>query len=233
MKIKAQKGKIFATPAQTQRWIKCILAWAKANDKSNIEIGKYLGFGSKVHWYRLMDGRCKRARLELIESTTKQLGLDANFINGLFDYKSKFSEARNIFNDFKEVYAAYVKKGNAYLASQIVRKAALFVYETLVPKDLFMHLDIINRKNNFESANIICSTDDIEFFKINIYGGPQCVMFTMSKKVGNVEIPIMEGDLDIHALSAIRMQVAARQQKFVRGKKSIEKFEDNAKKFAT
>lgn len=220
----------FATPAQTQRWLKCLNSWAKANDKNNTDISNILGFSSRAGWYRLLQGVNKRARLALIQSSTQQLGLDVNFINGVFDFKAKFSEARNIFTDFKELYAQYASKGNQYQASQIVRKAAMFLFETLVPKDMILSLEFINRKNEYETAKIICG-DEANFYEIAIFGGPICVMFTLSKKVGSMNIPVMEGDLDIHAVSAIKHQVTTAKKKHYKTQKSVAKFADNAKQF--
>lgn len=228
---KPQKLGPFATPAQTQRWIKCLNSWAKANDKSHTDISNILGFSSRSGWYRLLQGVNKRARLALVRTSTQQLGLDANFINGVFDFKGKFSEARNIFTDFKETYAQCLSKGNQYHASQIMRKAAMFLFETLVPKDMILSLEFINRKNEYETAKICCSPDEVNFYNINIFGGPICVMFTLSKKMGSLELPIMEGDLDIHAVSAIKHQVSVGKKKYYKSQKSIAKFTDNAKKF--
>jgi hypothetical protein len=191
-----------------------------------------LGYSSRSGWYRLLQGVNKRARLALIRSSTQQLGLDSNFINGIYDFKAKFSEARNIFTDFKELYAQYRSQGNQYQASQIVRKAAMFVYETLVPKDMLLNLEFTNRQNQYETTKITCSPDEVNFYDIVVFGGPICVMFTLSKKVGSADMPIMEGDLDIHAVSAIKHQVSVGKKKHYKSQKSIAKFEDNAKKFA-
>ena len=221
----------FATPAQTQRWLKCLNSWAKANNKTQTDISNVLGFASRVNLYRLLKGVNKRARLSLIRTSTQQLGLDANFINGIFDFKAKFSEARNIFTDFKELYADCVSKGNQYQASQIVRKAAMFLFETLVPKDLILSLEFINRKNEYETAKILCG-DESNFYEVAVFGGPICVMFTLSKKAGSMNIPIMEGDLDIHSVSAIKHQVSVGKKKHYKAQKSIAKFTDNAKKFS-
>jgi hypothetical protein len=220
----------FATPAQTQRWIKCLNSWAKANDKNNTDIANLLGFTSRAGWYRLLQGVNKRARLALIQSSTQQLGLDVNFINGVFDFKAKFSEARNIFTDFKELYAQYMSKGNQYQASQIVRKAAMFLFETLVPKDMILSLEFVNRKNEYETAKIVCGDED-SFYEMDVFGGPICVMFTLSKKLGSMRIPIMEGGLDIHAVSAIKHQISTVKKKHYKTQKSVAKFTDNAKKF--
>jgi hypothetical protein len=220
----------FSTPAQTQRWIKCLNSWAKANNKTHTDISNTLGYSSRSAWYRLLQGVNKRARLALIRSSTQQLGLDANFINGIFDFKAKFSEARNIFTDFKESYAQCLGQGNQYQASQIVRKAAMFLFETLVPKDMILSLEFVNRKNEYETAKILCG-DENNFYEIDIFGGPLCVMFTLSKKVGSMNIPVMEGDLDIHAVSAIKHQVTTGKKKHYKSQKSIAKFTDNAKKY--
>jgi hypothetical protein len=220
----------FSTPAQTQRWIKCLNSWAKANNKTHTDISNMLGYSSRSGWYRLLQGVNKRARLALIRSSTQQLGLDANFINGIFDFKAKFSEARNIFTDFKESYAQCLGQGNQYQASQIVRKAAMFLFETLVPKDMILSLEFVNRKNEYETAKILCG-DENNFYEIDIFGGPLCVMFTLSKKVGSMNIPVMEGDLDIHAVSAIKHQVTTGKKKHYKSQKSIAKFTDNAKKY--
>jgi len=230
MGYKKPKLGAFATPAQTQRWIKCLNSWAKANNKTHTDISNTLGYSSRSAWYRLMQGVNKRARLALIRSSTQQLGLDANFINGIFDFKAKFSEARNIFTDFKESYAQCLGQGNQYQASQIVRKAAMFLFETLVPKDMILSLEFVNRKNEYETAKIVCG-DENNFYEIDIFGGPLCVMFTLSKKVGSMNIPVMEGDLDIHAVSAIKHQVTTGKKKHYKSQKSIAKFTDNAKKY--
>ncbi len=221
----------FATPAQTQRWLKCVNSWAKANNKNQTDISNTLGFSSRSAWYRLLQGINKRARLTLVRSSTQQLCLDANFINGIYDFKAKFSEARNIFTDFKELYANCISNGNQYQASQIVRKAAMFLFETLVPKDMILSLEFINRKNEYETAKICCSSDESIFYDIVIFGGRMCVMFTLSKQLGNMSVPIMEGDLDIHAVSAIKHQVSVGKKKYYKSQKSIDKFADNAKKF--
>jgi len=220
----------FSTPAQTQRWIKCLNSWAKANNKTHTDISNMLGYSSRSGWYRLLQGVNKRARLALIRSSTQQLGLDANFINGIFDFKAKFSEARNIFTDFKESYAQCLGQGNQYQASQIVRKAAMFLFETLVPKDMILSLEFVNRKNEYETAKILCG-DENNFYEIDVFGGHLCVMFTLSKKVGSMNIPVMEGDLDIHAVSAIKHQVTTGKKKHYKSQKSIAKFTDNAKKY--
>lgn len=170
--------------------------------------------------------------MALVRTSTQQLGLDSNFINGVFDFKAKFSEARNIFTDFKETYAQCLGRGNQYQASQIVRKAAMFLFETLVPKDMLLTLEFINRKNEYETAKICCSMDEVNFYDITIFGGPLCVMFTLSKKMANMDLPIMEGDLDIHAVSAIKHQVSVGKKKYYKSQKSVAKFTDNAKKFA-
>lgn len=180
-----------------------------------------------------MQGDCKRARLSVIRDTTLRLGLDANFINGIFNFKSRFSEARNSFTDFKEVYSQCLSKGQHYMASQIVRKAALFVFETLVPKDIIISLELVNRNNECDSAKVMCSPDNITFFVINIFGGSQCVMFSMLKRMGSMEIPIMEGDLDIHAVSSIKSQISMYKKKEIKLRKDVAKFEDNAKQFST
>ncbi|MEN6624147.1 MAG: hypothetical protein ABFD50_21695 [Smithella sp.] len=232
MRDPKKKKQIYASPAQTQRWIKCLLAWAKANNKTYNELTTMLGFKSRITIYRLAEGKRARTRISLIQSSIKEFGLDANYIYGVYDFKSKFSEARNIFTEFKELYAEYKSQGNFYQSSQIVRKAAMFVFETLVPKDILLHLEFTNRKNEYESASVTCSSDDKNFFRINIFGGPHCVMFTMSKLQGNMELPIMEGDLDIHALSSIRLQVTAALKGRRKVKKEAAQFEDNAKKFA-
>ncbi len=224
---------MLATPAQTQRWTKSVNDWAKAHRKSQAELCDIVGYSNRSSWYRLMRGKCQRARLQLIRDSSQKLNLDVHYINGIFNFKSKFSEARNSFTDFKEVYAECVSKGQAYMASQIVRKAALFVFETLVPKNITLHLELVNRQNVCEYAKIHCSPDDITCFVINIYGGQQCVMFNIFKKVGSMEIPTMEGDLDIHAVSAIKNQINIFKRKEVSQKKYIAKFEDNAKKFST
>jgi hypothetical protein len=221
----------FATPAQTQRWIKCLISWSKANNKTHTDISNMLGYSSRSGWYRLLQGVNKRARLALIRNSTQQLGLDSNFINGVFDFKAKFSEARNIFTDFKELYAQYLSQGNQYQASQIVRKAAMFLFETLVPKDMLLSLEFVNRKNEYETAKICCSADEINFYEITVFGGPICVMFTLSKKTGSLSMPVMEGDLDIHAVSAIKHQVSTGKKKYSSTQKSVAKFTDNAKKF--
>lgn len=228
---KPQKLGPFATPAQTQRWIKCLNGWAKTNNKTHTDISNLLGFSSRSGWYRLLQGVNKRARLALVRTSTQQLGLDSNFINGVFDFKAKFSEARNIFTDFKETYAQTSSTGNHYQASQIVRKAAMFLFETLVPKDMILSLEFINRNNEYETAKICCSPDEVNFYYISVFGGPLCVMFTLSKKIGNLDMPIMEGDLDIHAVSAIKHQVSVGKKKHYKSQKSIAKFTDNAKKF--
>jgi len=230
MGYKKPKLGAFSTPAQTQRWIKCLNSWAKANNKTHTDISNMLGYSSRSGWYRLLQGVNKRARLALIRSSTQQLGLDANFINGIFDFKAKFSEARNIFTDFKESYAQCLGQGNQYQASQIVRKAAMFLFETLVPKDMILSLEFVNRKNEYETAKILCG-DENNFYEIDIFGGPLCVMFTLSKKVGSMNIPVMEGDLDIHAVSAIKHQVTTGKKKHYKSQKSIAKFTDNAKKY--
>lgn len=231
MGYKKPKLGTFATPAQTQRWIKCLNSWAKANDKTHTDISNMLGYSSRSGWYRLLQGVNRRARLALIRSSTQQLGLDSNFINGVFDFKAKFSEARNIFTDFKESYAQCLGQGNQYQASQIVRKAAMFLYETLVPKDMILGLELTNRKNEYESAKIYCSIDGINMYYITIFGGPICVMFSLCKKINGMTVPIMEGDLDIHAVSAIKHQVSTGKKKHYKSQKSIAKFEDNAKQF--
>lgn len=229
---KLQKLGPFATLAQTQRWIKCLNNWAKANNKTHTDISNVLGFSSRSGWYRLLQGVTKRARLSLIRTSTQQLGLDSKFIDGVFDFKSKFSEARNIFNEFKETYAQCVSQGNQYQASQIVRKAAMFLFETLVPKDTVLSLEFINRKNEYETAKIYCIPDEVTCYSISVFGGPICVMFTFSKKLSDsLEIPIMEGDLDIHAVSAIKHQVSVGKKIRYKSQKSIDKFTDNAKKF--
>lgn len=230
MGYKKPKLGAFSTPAQTQRWIKCLNSWAKANNKTHTDISNMLGYSSRSGWYRLLQGVNKRARLALIRSSTQQLGLDANFINGIFDFKAKFSEARNIFTDFKESYAQCLGQGNQYQASQIVRKAAMFLFETLVPKDMILSLEFVNRKNEYETAKILCG-DENNFYEIDIFGGSLCVMFTLSRKTGSMNIPVMEGDLDIHAVSAIKHQVATGKKKYYKSQKSIAKFTDNAKKY--
>lgn len=223
----------YATPAQTNRWVKCLRDWAKVNGKTNTQICEMLGFDSRTSWYRIIKGEHKRTRARLIQSTSQQLGLDINFINGVYDFKSKFSEARNIFTEFKDTYTQYMKQGNQYHASQIIRKAAMFLYETLVPKDLMLHLEFENRKNLYESAKITCSPDELNFYKIDIFGGPQCVMFTLSRMAGSCVIPMMEGDLDIHAVSAIKHHISVSKKRQTKTQTVVAKFEDNAKKYAT
>jgi hypothetical protein len=230
MGYKKSKLGPFATPAQTQRWLKCLNSWAKANNKTQTDITKVLGFSSRSGWYRLLQGVNKRARLDLVRSSTQQLGLDSHFINGIFDFKAKFSEARNIFTDFKELYANCISIGNQYQASQIVRKAAMFLFETLVPKDMILSLEFVNRKNEYETAKILCG-DETNFYEVDVFGGPLCVMFTLSKKAGSMNIPVMEGALDIHAVSAIKHQVSVGKKKYYKSQKSIDKFADNAKEF--
>jgi predicted XRE-type DNA-binding protein len=222
-----------ASPSQTQRWLKCILNWAKTNRVSHTELCDTLGFASRTSLSKLMNGKIKRARIKMIHESAQQFGLDINFINGIFDYKSKFSEVRNIFYEFKEAYANCINQGQLYQAAQIVRKAANFVYEALVPKDIIINLELTNRKNEVETAVITCSADELEFFRINVYGGNFSVMFNMTKIIGSMEIGVMEGDLDAHAVSAIRHKLSANKKRYRRNKKEIDKFEDNAKRFAS
>lgn len=229
MRKKAKASK-FATPAQTRRWLKCITEWAKANNKSQDYLREFIGYANRSSWNRLKDGLVRRVKMEVVSRTVQDAGLDYNFINGLYDFKHKFSEVRNIFDDFKETYPLLVRQGHMYQASQIVRKAALFVFETLVPKDMLLSLAIDNRYNEYESAKIFCSIDSVESFCISIYGGPKRVQFTMHKKIGSVDIPVMEGDLDIHAVSAIKGQFAHRKKTQHTGKRSVAKFDAHAKK---
>jgi len=231
MGYKKLKLGTIATPAQTKRWVTCLTQWAKVNNKTHADIAEIIGF-SASSWYRLIRGINKRTRLSYITSSTRQLGLDADYINGIFDFKNRFSEYKNIFTDFKELYAQYSRQGNNYQASQIVRKAAVFIYETLVPKDMILSLSLVNRNNEYETAEIHCSSNEIDFYVITIYGGAACVMFTLSKKMGSFNMPIMEGDLDTHAVSAIKHQVSVGKKKYYKSQKSVAKFTDNAKKFA-
>jgi hypothetical protein len=46
-----------------------------------------------------------------------------------------------------------------------------------------------------------------------------------------MNIPVMEGDLDIHAVSAIKHQVTTGKKKHYKSQKSVAKFTDNAKKY--
>jgi hypothetical protein len=56
-------------------------------------------------------------------------------------------------------------------------------------------------------------------------------MFSLCKKINGMTVPIMEGDLDIHAVSAIKHQVSTGKKKHYKSQKSIAKFADNAKQF--
>jgi hypothetical protein len=229
MRKKLRSGK-FASPIQTKRWIKCLNDWAQLKNKSQGDVLRLVGYANRSSWYRLRDGAAKRVRLDVIERTVKEADLDLNYINGLFDFKSKFSEVRNIFNDFRDAYYDLISQGHRYQASQIVRKAALFLYESLVPKDMMLRLELVNRCNEYDTASLICSVDEIEFFIINIFGGTQCVQFNMSKKVGSADIPIMEGDLDIHAVSSIKSQFSHKKTAATKNKIKIDKFNAHAKK---
>lgn len=229
--LKPKKEPIFATPAQTQRWVKCVNNWAKANKKTQDDICEALGFAWRSCWNSYSNGARKRVRLNIMRESIKAMGLDSNFINGVYDFKSKFTETRNIFTDFKEEYFEYISKGNQYQAGQIVRKAAMFVFETLVPRDIIIKLEIINKRNLVEMCRISCTYNEVEYFFINVFGGPKCVMFTMSRRFNNVDIPIFEGDLDISAVSSIKHQIVVRRKKEQITTSRLAKFEDNAKKF--
>lgn len=224
------KSEKFASPVKTKRWIKCLNDWAQAKNKTQGELAELLGYSNRSSWYRLRDGTAKRAKLEIIARTVKEAELDANYINGIFDFKSKFSEAKNIFTDFRDTYYELITKGNVYQASQIIRKAALFLYESLVPRDMLLTLELINRYNEYDSAKLICGVDELECFVINIFGGSKCVQFNMSKKVGSCDIPIMEGDLDLHAVSSIKSQFAHKKTAATKNKIKIDKFNSHAKK---
>lgn len=222
----------FASPQQTKRWLRCINAWAKANDKSQDDMAQILDFSCRSSWCRLKTGQVKRVNLETLKRTTADLGLDINYINGVFNYKNKFSEYKNVFSEFKQTYAAYASAGQQYHASQLVRKAALFLYEALVPKDLYLKLNFDNKKNEFESIKLFCSADEIEIFVIDIYGGSSCIRFSLSRNIGSMLLPIMEGDFDAHAVASIKLQLSHKKKIQKTTKKNIDKFELNAKKLS-
>jgi hypothetical protein len=172
----------------------------------------------------------KRVKMDVLERSVKEAGLDMNYINGLYDFRSKFSEVRNIFAEFKDTYYEACTSGNLYQAAQIVRKAALFMFETLVPKDLNITLHVENNKNLYDKAELLCSPDDIQTFVIRLYGGSQCVQFVFSRRVNGLDLPLIEGDLDSHAISTIKKYLSNNRKKVIKNKNAVAKFDDNAKK---
>lgn len=220
----------FATPLQTRRWVKCLEEWAKNKGKSGTDICEVLGYANKSSWSRIRDGTCSKVRIETLQQGISKCGLNSAYINGYLDYKSKFSEARNIFVDFKTTYADYMARGQYFHAAQIVRKAAMFIYETLVPKDMLLYLSLENRLNTYESAKVIASIDGNTFYTVSVFGDTHCIKFTMSKKLGSSDIPVMEGDLDVHAVSAIKRVFAHTKNIATSSKRSIAKFTENANK---
>lgn len=229
-----KKRATYATPAQTQRWLKCLQQWAKAHRKTQDDICKMLGFANRSSYWRLADQSVKRVRMKVLRESANTVGLDMDFIMGVYNFKDKFSDARNIFMEFREAYCEYRAKGHVYQASQIVRKAAMFIFETLVPKGLDAKLEVEVRSSGYESARIICLPDGIDLYVISIYGAESCVQFTLTRAMGGttVQIPVMEGDLDIHAVSAIKRQLSYKKKKATSSKKEIAKFSEHAKKMA-
>lgn len=223
----------FASPIQTKRWLKCITDWAKIKNKTQTDVCNLIGFSNRSSLHRLSSGAIKRVKMEVIERTAKEAGLDINYINGLFDFKSKFSEARNIFSEFKETYYELYTEGNLYAASQIVRKAALFIFETLLPKDLHIALTLENKHGLYDKAQILCCPDNVQYFVVNLHGGQKCVQFTLSKRVNGLDLPIMEGDLDIHAVSSIKKYFNDNKKKSIKSKNAVDKFDTHAKKLVT
>lgn len=225
-------SRMYATAAQTKRWVKCLNEWANARGVNSDDLCEMLGFAHRSSWQRLMTGDIRRVKMDVMVKSIQECALNNAYIHGIYDYKSCFSEARNIFMDFRDVYASFASKGQFYQASQIIRKAAVFIFESLVPKDIFINLHMENRRNEYESAKLICSVDETEFFTINIFGDRRCVRFTMSKKVGSAEVPVMEGDLDIHAVAAIKNQLSNRKKLAIEYKKTVDRFSENAKQMS-
>lgn len=219
----------FATPQQTKRWIRCVLAWAKSNGKKQEDLKDILNFSCRSSWCRLVSGQVKRVRLDTFRKTIADLNLDIHYINGVFNYKNKFSDFKNVFQEFKDLYAAYVSMGQLHHAAQLVRKATLFLYESLVPKNLVMKLQISNNQNEFETNRITCGIGDMDQYLIDLIGGPKCIQFTFSKIKGTLMLPIMEGEFDVHTVAAIKLQLSNKRNKVKLSKKSIDKFDQNAK----
>lgn len=226
--MRKNQGK-FATPPQTRRWVKCLEDWAKRKGKSGADICEVLGYANKSSWSRLRDGTCSKVRIDTLQLGIAKCGLNTSYINGYLDYKNKFTEARNIFTDFKQTYATYIVRGQYFHAAQIVRKAAMFIYETLVPKDMaLLHLSLENRLNNYESAKVTASVDGNTCYTVSVFGDSHCIKFTMVKKLGSSDVPVMEGDLDVHAVSAIKRVFVHTKKTAASSKRSIAKFTDNA-----
>ena len=234
---KAKRESAFATPTQTKKWIKCVNSWAQANNKSPADICALLGFANRSSWHRLLHGTVKRVKLSVLMMTVKTAGLDLDYINGIYNYKYKFSESRNIFSDFKASYRAHITAGHYYSAAQIIRKAAIFIFETLIPNDLQLTLTMENASNLYEAACVRCDFDNVSY-TIGVFGDQLCVKFRMSKKTlnkgiaSNVDIPIMEGDLDMHGSTAIKKVIMRERKNHVRNVTTSKIFENNARRIS-
>jgi hypothetical protein len=227
-----KSNRVYATPAETRRWIKCLDAWAKLKNKSQDDICDLLGFSHRSSWFRLKNGEIKRIKLSILNHSAEVADLDTNFIKGFLDLRRKFAETKNVFDDFKYTYREYINNGNKYQASQIIRKAALFMFEVLVPRDIVLRLELENKFNVHETARIHVSVDDKDYFVINIYGGNVCVQYNLARVASEGLIPVMEGDLDMHAVRSIKNQFVRRDKQREIEKKVVVKFSTNAKKMA-
>lgn len=204
----------------------------QAHNISSDDLIAKLDFKHRSSWSRLVNGEVVAVRQDVMQRTIKEMELNADFINGIYNYKSKLSEVRNIFSDFRKLYSAHKAKGQIYQCSQIIRKAAVFIFESLVPLDLNIYLEMVNKNNNYELSKITCGVEDGDTFVITVFGDKLCVRFSMSKKVGSMDIPVMEGDLDTHALSAIRRHFQAKKRSEAFHKETKAKFASNAKKLS-
>jgi hypothetical protein len=160
-----------------------------------------------------------------VESSIERDGIVASWC-GRFDDLTKTHERLEILIEWYNAWTIVENNVALFIQYMISKRKQRY----LVPKDMILSLEFVNRKNEYETANIVCG-DEANFYEINVFGGPLCVMFTLSKKVGSMNIPVMEGDLDIHAVSAIKHQISTVKKKHYKTQKSVATFTDNAKKF--
>lgn len=223
---------VYASGPQTRRWVYCVKEWAKARGKNTLEVANMLGYKCTTQWYLLRDGTVKRVKLDILQKSAAAAGLDINYINGIYSTKTKYIDASNVFTDMRDMYAECMAKGNRYQAAQIVRKSAMFVFETLVPKDMNLVLMLETKGSEYESAKITCSIGDVDSYVIVFFGDVNNIKYMLQKKAGSAYVPVMEGDLDIHAVSAIKKHFSYRYNKPMADKKQQEKFAENARKMA-
>lgn len=220
----------YASVAQTKRWVKCMKVWAvKHNKNTSRKLHSIFNFPSDQYWYWISSGTIKKVRQDIMLRTIDYCKLDVNYINGISDHRKRPKDIVNIFEEFSSIYLYNMDNNLLYQASQIVRKAALFLYETLVPKDFVLTLNIHNHKNTFEKIEIDIAPVDTQVFSILVFGGVESVQFCLRKRLGSSYIPIIEGDLNASAVSTIKSYILERTQSEAKSKETLVKFDTNAK----